>query len=223
MVSPVLYEGFRDGHFLVSKAAATQSMENGLITNALGVDALFVAGTVMSQRTLATPVSVNTVGNVGNGVVSGLALAAGALLGTYKFTARDGTHFLVIGPDGRELADLTVGQPYSDGVALAVTAGNTAFAANDSFSVNVAAGDLIWVPYTGALPAAGILFNQVYVPAGATKKVAIVRRHAEVNAGEVQWDPSVIAAGNAASLQAQAIAQLEPRGILFRPTGLLVA
>ena len=60
-------------------------------------------------------------------------------------------------------------------------------------------------------PAAGIIWATDYVPAGTTKKLAAIVRHAEVIGSALQYPTSGTAAG-----RATLAAQLATKGIIVR-------
>jgi hypothetical protein len=81
------------------------------------------------------------VGNTGNGTVTaGPTVTAGtALNGNYTVQFTDATHFDVIDPSGKQLQPGQTGVAYSDGgIGFTITAGGTAFAAGDQFTMAVA-------------------------------------------------------------------------------------
>lgn len=103
--------------------------------------------------------------NTGNGTIGSLSATASALAGAYKITMLTATTFSVVDPNNNRLADGATGVAYSaEGVGFTVTAGGTAFAAGDSFTVTVAQ-NTVAVPrayFTGAADSSGnaeIAFN----------------------------------------------------------------
>lgn len=215
MVSPVLNEHYYSGACLVSEAPGYRSRDVGTMNNSTGTDYSLEDGMVLSQNTLGAETSAAGA-NTGNGTIGSLALKSGAMLGAYTVTMTAATTFSVLAPDGRELATGTTGVAYSDEIGFTVTAGGTAFVAGDHFTVTIAAGDNSWSPYTGALPASGIAYSRTYIPANGAKKFTVITRDCEVNTQELQWDPSVTGAGNAAALQAAALASLAAQHIIAR-------
>lgn len=217
MVSPVIFEQFYDGAFLVSEANGGRSRDAGLIDNSTAADVLYNAGLVMTQTASGSATVAKGASDVGNGTASGASVLAGAIYGTYLLTAISATEFTVQDPGGAFLAPLTVGAAYADEIGLTITAGTTAFAVGDSFTVSVVATQGNWASWTGGtFTTLGILYNRIYVPAGSARNVAIVTRDAEVNQLEVQFDPAVTGAGNAATLIANAFAGLATVGIIAR-------
>ena len=94
-------------------------------------------GTVLGQQTSFT-VETAAGTNTGNGTIGSVSAGVNTLLGTYKVTATDATTWTVTDPEGTALADATTGTAYSEeGLDFTITAGATAFAAGDSFTLNV--------------------------------------------------------------------------------------
>ena len=218
MVSPVLYENYYSGAFLIREANGYLSRDTGVINNATGTDVSLQGGLVLSRDVPASAAAVALGTNVGNGTFGAITLAAPAQAGgTYVLNMESATGFVVVGPSGVEIGHGVAGTVFNaGGLSFTLTAGGTAFAAGDSFDINVSPWDGAYTPYTGALPAVAILFSRTYVPANGSKKVTLVTRLAEVNQGEVQWDPSVTGSGSVATLEAAAIASLTALGIVFR-------
>ena len=213
MVSPVLYENFATAEFLVSEAPHTQSRDVANFDNTGGaLDLLVVAGTVFSVEAVGAATAVAAGGNHGNGVLGAITPNPETVqIGTYALTFTAATTFTVVGPDGRELAPGVLGTAYADELGFTGTAGGTAFQAGDSFAVTVAAGSGLITPYTGAAPAAGIVYNSTYISAGTSMPVTTIVRNAEVNLGELIW-----ASGLSTQNQNAAIAQLRALNIIPR-------
>lgn len=96
-------------------------------------------GTVLGQQS-TNPISASaTAGNTGNGTIGSLSVGASPLVGTYKATATSATVFAVTDPEGNALGNATAGTAFtSSEINFTITAGGTAFAAGDSFSILVA-------------------------------------------------------------------------------------
>ena len=94
-------------------------------------------GAVLGQQTSYSLVSTPGT-NTGNGTIGGLSSGTGAKIGIYVLTATGATTFTVTDPEGTALPNATVGTAYSNtnGIGFTITAGGTAFAAGDSFTVN---------------------------------------------------------------------------------------
>ncbi|MDE2472336.1 MAG: head decoration protein, partial [Bradyrhizobium sp.] len=94
-------------------------------------------GTVLGQQ---TSYSVTTAAgtNTGTGTIGSVSAVGGAMVGAYKAVASSATAWVVTNPEGATLAGATTGAAYSNGgIAFTIAAGATAFAAGDSFTVNV--------------------------------------------------------------------------------------
>lgn len=213
MVSPILYEHFASAEFLVSEAPHTQSRDVVSFDNTGGaLDLLVISGTVYSLEALGAATAVAVAGIHGNGTLGAITVnAETAQLGVYQVVFNAATTFTVTAPNGEELAPGTLGAAYADEIGFTGTAGGTAFQAGDAFNVTVAAGSGLATPYTGVAPAAGIIFNTEYIPAGGSKPVTAVVRNAEVNLGELIW-----ASGVTSGQQTAAVAQLRAAGIIPR-------
>ncbi len=216
MTSPVLFENYYDGAFLVREANGYFSRDPGLIANANAggtPDVQYQAGLVLSYAGGVVPTVSPKPGNVGNGTL-GTVTTAGTAPGTYtvEVTESDGT-FEVYDAGGELVGLGKVGSAFNGaGLGFTASAGGTAFAVGDAFQVAVMqAGTAVYAPYTGAGSAVAILYNRLYVSAGQQRKVTVISRQAEVNAAELQWDPA-----NTAATQAVAQGQLAAAGIIFR-------
>jgi hypothetical protein len=88
----------------------------------------------------ATVAGAANAGNTGNGTISaGPVVTAGvALNGAYSVKFTDATHFNMYDPNGVQMEPGTAGTAYSDGgIGFTITAGGTAFAAGDGFTITV--------------------------------------------------------------------------------------
>ncbi len=105
-------------------------------------------GTVLGQQSAFTIQTAATAGNVGNGTIGSVSPGAApetnigsATLPTYVIKATSPTAFTVTDPEGNNIGNATVGTPYtSNEVNFTLTAGGTAFATGDSFSLTYTAG-----------------------------------------------------------------------------------
>ena len=212
----VLTEGFYEGGFLVSEANGFRARESGIIDNSTGSDFVYSAGLIVNQVAAGTAASAHPT-NTGNGTLGALSTGTGSKFGTYVLTAKSATDFGVVDPSGDVLPDATVGTAYVGPVDFTLAAGGTAFAAGDSFTVNVSEQTGGWQSWTGGtINRIGILYNRVTVSAGTFRKVTVIVRSCEVNQAELQWDPAVTGNANVAALQATAIAALNAAGIIPR-------
>lgn len=107
----------------------------------------------------AAPEFVATAGaNTGNGTVGSITAGATPMSGAYSIKFASSTAFNVTAPDGTSLPAGTVGTAYTNAqINFTITAGGTAFAANDSFTI---AQSLILLPsrwsFTGPADSYGI-------------------------------------------------------------------
>ncbi|AQS88265.1 phage protein Gp19 [Neoasaia chiangmaiensis NBRC 101099] len=218
MVSPVLNEHFYTGAFLVREANGFLSRDEGVLVNETSAPISFEGGLILSSATSVTGEFTFNEGNTGNGTIGAISVATGTAPANYSIEFTDATDFTVTAPDGSVIGTGTAGTAFSGGgLGFTVTAGSTPFVAGDGFTiVVVATSEPQYVPYTGAANAVGVLFNRRIVEAESASKVTVISRMAEVNGAELEWDASVEAAANAATLQAQALAQLKAQGIVAR-------
>ncbi len=191
MVSPVLYEHFYDGAFLISEEEAHRSRDLGTITNGGGSDLPLDGGLILAAVAGAVTAAARPSGNTGNGTIGSLSAGVGAQIGTYQVRFTAATTFNVYDTTGAQLSTGSTGTAFLDEIGFTITAGATAFVAGDAFMVTVAKGG--WTPYTASTPPVGlgILYNRTVITAGTTKKVTVVARQAQVNQAELVWDPSV--------------------------------
>jgi hypothetical protein len=213
MVSQVIGEQFYDAGFIVSEAKMLRSRDAGTITNATGADLLLEAGLVVTQMP-AGIVGNARMNNTGNGTIGTLSVADSAAYGLYVLTATSATSFAVAGPGNEDLAPATAGTAYSGPVDFTITAGATAFVPGDTFTLNLSRQFESWTG--GAFTVLGLLFNRALIPAGSSGRVAVITRAAEVNLAELQWDAAITGAGDAVTLQDQALAALATAGIIAR-------
>jgi hypothetical protein len=217
MVSPVLYENFYTAAFLVSEAEGWRSRSSGVMQNGGSVPLVLQGGLVVNQNTAGSLVATAGTANVGNGTIGTLSLASTAVLGVYTLTAISATDFTVTDPNNVALPNATVGTAYTDEIDFTLTAGTTAFAAGDSFTLNAIPGDESWVPWTGGtISTLAILFNLLDIDANGQSPCTLIARDAEVNETEVQFDPAVTSSGTAATLMAQAFTSLATSGVIAR-------
>ena len=83
-------------------------------------------------------------GNTGNGTIGTLSLAFGFQNGAYPVSFLSPTLFVVYDPFGKPVGSGVVGTPFAGGqVVFTVTAGGTAFARGDGFTVTVTAKTIL--------------------------------------------------------------------------------
>lgn len=213
-----LIENWHAGGFLVSEARGHRSRDVGTIGGATKV----YPGTVMGLQTggvaAAWPGNAEQVdSNTGNGTIAmaGTPVVAGAQLGIYSAIATSATVFAVTDPYGNAVGNATAGTAFSNQIAFTITAGATAFAAGDQFSIEVEAINGAYVPLNpsasdGSQNAAGIAFGFTDATLNDVPGT-VVTRECEVNGFELIW-PS----GATAAQIATATAQLTALGIITR-------
>jgi len=103
--------------------------------NVMVMAGLLVRGTVIGRQTnFSLNVSHGT--NTGNGTVGAITPGTTAQIGAYTLVATSATVFAVTDPEGVALPNATVGTPYvNPQINFTITAGGTAFAAGDSFTL----------------------------------------------------------------------------------------
>ncbi len=217
MPSPVLFEGYYDGAFVVSMANGDLSMDPGYMDNATGADIQYSGGLVVVQAAAGVVASASS-GNTGNGTIGSLSVGSLSEYGAYEVLMTSATAFQVIAPSGDVIGTGVAGTAFVGQVNFTLTAGGTAFVAGDSFALTVSLQQGAWKSWTGGsiTTAIGILYNRVWVEAGNFAKVSIVRRNCEVNLSEIQWDPAVTGSGSVATLQATALAALAANNVIAR-------
>jgi hypothetical protein len=130
-------------------------------------------GTVLGQQTTAA-IEVIAGTNTGNGTVGSTSLGASPDFGAYTLKATSATVFAVTDPEGNALGNATVGTAFtSSEVNFTITAGGTAFVANDSFTLTV-------------INATGNFIESVKTASdGSQTPVAILADDADASAGPV--------------------------------------
>lgn len=99
-------------------------------------------GSILGQQTGTVVSAAGT--NTGNGTIGSITKGAAVQSGLYTLTATSATNFTVAGPDGLALPNATVGTAYvSADLNFMLTAGGTAFAAGDEFTLNVPSGNYV--------------------------------------------------------------------------------
>lgn len=132
--------------------------------------------------------------NTGNGTVGSLSASTGSKTGAYLLKATAATTFSVTDPEGNALPNATVGTAYSQqGIGFTLTAGGTAFAAGDSFTLTVedAVGQYklsVKTASDGSQTPVAILAD--YADASAGPVTAGAYLMAEVNANALNFDAS---------------------------------
>jgi hypothetical protein len=95
-------------------------------------------GSVLGKQTTNTLQTAPGASNTGNGTIGSTSLGATPLFGVYTLEATGATTFAVTDPEGNAQANATVGTAYASGtINFTITAGATAFAAGDTFTITV--------------------------------------------------------------------------------------
>lgn len=165
----------------------------------LAAGASLPRGTVLGQQTSFSVQSVPGT-NTGNGTVGTISAVANAKLGGYALKATSATNFTVTDPEGTALPAATVGTAYNNGgIAFTITAGGTAFVANDSFTLNVvnSIGNFIVSVKTasdGSQTPCAILVDFADATGGPVRTGAYVMGEFNVNAVvyDTSWTPELL-------------------------------
>jgi uncharacterized protein YaiE (UPF0345 family) len=174
-----------------------------------------VAGTVIGKRLFALE-GVTAGSNTGNGTVDDPALGPQVKKGNYVLTALDASNFAVKAPDGTALPDAKVGTAYSnEQISFTITAGATAFAAGDTFTISVIDGDgkVVAIDFDatdGTQRAYGVVIGDYDASSADVNGVAVVR-HAIVISKNLVWPDTATD-----EQKAQALEELAQKGILAR-------
>ncbi len=150
-------------------------------------------GSVLGKVTEGA-VTVGAGTNTGNGTVGSVARGVNAKLGAYTLTATSATTFTVTDPEGESLPEATVGTAYvNPEITFTITAGATAFATGDSFTLAVGAGSGEYVlsvatATDGSQRPAAILVDYADASAGAVAAGAYVM--GEFNGNYLTFDAS---------------------------------
>ena len=195
----------RLAEFVLSEASGQRSRENIVVTQS---GALVASGTLLTQSgDTGAATAAATAGNTGNPTFGTITAGAAAVVGTYDLTFTAATKFDVEDPNGVKIGTGTTGVAFSKaGIGFTLTAGGTAAVAGDGFSIAVAAGTGMYIPYTAAGaagPADAVLYNHLYAATGDIAAVAFVR-DCEVNRAALT------------GLDATGEAQLKAHGVLVR-------
>lgn len=95
-------------------------------------------GTVLGQVTSNPTQAAAGATNTGNGTLSGIAVGSGVEVGIYTLTATAATTFAVVDPEGKAVGTATAGTAFaSSQINFTITAGSTAFAVGDVFTIAV--------------------------------------------------------------------------------------
>lgn len=150
-------------------------------------------GAILGRQSLKSVAAVAASGNKGDGSVAASAGTA-AEVGAYTLTATSATEFTLKDPTGADVGTVTAGVAFtSNQLILTVTAGATAFAAGDVFTVNVSAASGAYVlsvrtATDGSQNPSAVLVDDVDATAGAVMAGGYFQ--AAVNVNRITFDES---------------------------------
>lgn len=156
-------------------------------------------GTVLGQQTSYSVLSAAGT-NTGNGTIGSISAGTGAKIGAYLLHATSSTNWTVTDPEGNALANATTGTAYSQsGILFTITAGGTAFASGDTFTLTVvdSVGNFIECVKTandGSQTPVAILVDDADASSGAVRTGAYVMGEFNVNAltYDSSWTPELL-------------------------------
>jgi hypothetical protein len=187
-----LVEQYHNAGFLISLANGHQSIDQVQFASGLG---RLLPGLVIVDVALTyTAVAAAGGSNVGNGTVGSITAQPPAFAGAYAVHFTDATNFSVTNPSGVAVGVGVVGTAFGGGgLEFTITAGATAFAANDSFTVTIAFTGGGWMPLTStsSTPIAYAILRDLADSTNRIATAAAVVRSAEVSLGELVWDSSL--------------------------------
>ncbi|MDY7560212.1 head decoration protein [Pseudomonas sp. CCC3.2] len=95
-------------------------------------------GTVLGQQTVNPFQATASSSNTGNGTLGGISVGTAVEIGGYVLLATSATTFSVTDPEGVLVGNATVGTAFTNiEINFTLTAGGTAFAVGDTFTINV--------------------------------------------------------------------------------------
>ena len=156
-------------------------------------------GSVLGLQSGTPTVTANLV--TGNGTCGAVSAGGSIQPGEYTLRATGAATFTVAAPDGLAMPDATVGTAYiSADLNFTLTAGGTAFAAGDEFTIDVLPGGYVLCKRTaqdGSQIPAAILTDFADASAGAVTAGAYVMGEFNVNALNVDasWGANAAAWG----------------------------
>lgn len=219
-MSKVFHQTAAAAAFILSEANGHRSREGVTI----GPEQEFEAGTVLALMAQAGGVTTDAAavdGNTGDGTIAMAdpAVNSKAKNGVYSVIFTDETAFKVEDPNGVEIGIGAPGAAFNKEVKFTITAGATAFAAGDRFTITVGVenpGDYQAVAYNpngsdGSEKASAIAIYPAKTGKDETVSIAAIFRDAEVNSNCIAWPEGITAEKKAA-----AIADLAAVGILVR-------
>jgi hypothetical protein len=202
---------------LVGSGATGTAFANQLGFTITAGGTAFVAG---DSFTVAVPPGsyAANAGNTGNGTCGAVTAKAGCQVGTYSGEFFAATKFNVFDPSGKFVAEGATGTAFANQIGFTITAGGTAFAVGDSFTIAVQPGSSNVTPLNpsavdGSAVAMGIVVRPQTVPAAATAAVVLAERLVVGLLDYLIWP-----AGITSTQQAAALAQLAANYVICRPS-----
>lgn len=198
---------------LVSELPGMMSRKKGVLNSGNNLQAQAVLGQILTAGA-ATEVAAT-----GDGVITiGAAIGPRTVAGIYKLvavTAGAAAVFNLYAPDGSLVRQVTTGggATVSDHLTVTIADGGADFAAGDTFTVTVTAGEFSeYAPAgtTGTQIATAILYGDTDATS-ADAPCVVHYRDSVFNAGEIVW-PTGISVDD----KAIAVARLLERGIILR-------
>lgn len=215
----VLTEAKHAGAFMVSEANGRRSRQQVTIAAAVTTGMVVGMGT-KGDGSMAAAAGVAGGSNTGNGTMNTPSAQTGAQAGTYTVKYDSATRFSVFDPSGKLVGEGVNGTAFNNQIEFTMTAGGTAFVADDVFTIAVTETDpsdageyepLNLSATDGTQNAAGISWDNYTPPSGGTMQGTIIAREAEVRGVDLTY-PS-----GASGTQIAAInAQLAALGIIVR-------
>ena len=158
----------------------------------------FGVGQILGKQAIVALTAASSAAgtNVGNGslTLASSAVNSAANGGNYRVIFTDATHFMVENPDESILGEGVVGTAWTKGILFTVAAGGTAFAAGDSFVVNVdeiLGGEqfVAWTPSAtdGSAKAAAIAGYAVNTSNGIAQNTTVINAHAVVRLADLTF------------------------------------
>jgi len=201
--------------------AGTKITALGTGTGGTGTYTVDTSQTASSTTITATAAYATAfASSTGNGTMGAITVSAGAKLGNYQLViVEPGTNvgtFIVTDPDGIFVGRGIVAAAFSaGGLAFTLADGSTDFVAGDGFTITVAAGDGLYVPYDdgnldGSGTATAIALEAVDATSANTT-CAVLFRNAEYKTDILQW-----AAANDSTSKASAAVALATKNLIAR-------
>lgn len=190
-----LTESRHPGAFMVSEAPGRYSRQAVTIAAAVTTGLVLGAGEA-GMGTFAAAAATATAGNTGNGTVGTVTAGTGAQAGSYFIEFTAATKFNLMDPEGKLVGNGTTGTAFNNQLGFTITAGGTAFAVGDSFSIAVTetaptdAGQYVPLNLSatdGTEIVAGISWGNYSPPSGGTMLGTAIVREAEVRGVDLTY------------------------------------